>query len=137
MIWYFLGISLHILSAFVWMGLLVYRLAVANSLPPPSAAGEAARSGGPAVLERLGVPSLLVIVATGVFLLYYRGVTLHDVSSGRLFVGSSGELLRLKLWLTAGLLLVYLLPMSRSRMRQWALAGIGCIIIAVSAILIR
>jgi uncharacterized membrane protein len=139
MIWYFLGVSLHILAAVLWIGQVIYRLAVVEPL---------IKRWGPLEtplplqnmrdkLSWIGWPCLLVTVITGIFILYYQGVTLQEFGSGHLFLGSFGQRLRAKLVLTAALVVLQFFVGPRRIILEWLLALIGLTIIGLSALLIR
>jgi uncharacterized membrane protein len=138
-IWYFLSISLHILAAFLWIGQMIYRIAIIEPIIK--------RLGSPETVQqlrdihdklgRIGWPCLWVTVITGIFVLYYQGVTFQEFSSGRLFLNAFGHTLRAKLLLTVPLIVLQCLVGSRFVICQWLLALMGCTVIGLSTLLIR
>lgn len=138
MIWYLLAIYLHIVAAVLWLGQLLY-LAVVDHLVAGLGPPERTRPLRDIHdrLRRLSWPCLCVTLATGGFVLYYQGATLHELLSGRLFLGSFGRLLQIKLLLTAALIGLQFLVGTRRIFLESLLVLIGATIIGMSAVLIR
>lgn len=99
MILYWLAISLHLLAATLWLGhMFVWSLIAGPAMKriePQEAATllrERSLYGG-----GLGWPALIVLTATGLFMLYYRGIGLDELLSGAAFAGLQGAVLAVKL----------------------------------------
>jgi hypothetical protein len=79
-----------------------------------------------------------VLIITGIFILYYRGITLHFVVSGGLFLSNFGQLLIVKLVCLVGLAIGQLLMTYRPSPRLIYLELLTTIsIIALSVLLVR
>ena len=95
---YWLAIVLHLLAATLWLGhMFVWSLIVGPAMkrlePAETAALLRERSlygGG------LGWYALAVLAATGVYMLYHRGVGVDELLSGAAFAGPQGNALAVK-----------------------------------------
>lgn len=136
MIWYALAVSLHILAAVAWIGLATYQLLVVHPVAKrfdPYWQRREVRD----LSFRIGWPCLGTTVLTGIFLLYYQGVTVQEFTSGRVFVGSFGEALRAKLALTMALIVLQTVVVARPAIFGWPVALVGLTIIGISTLLTR
>ena len=89
-------------------------------------------------LSGLGWVPLVVLIITGVFILRYRGMTLHFVVSGGLFLNSFGQVLIAKLVFLVGLAIGQLLITYRPSPRLIYLELLTTIsIVALSVLLVR
>jgi len=96
---YWLAISLHLLAATLWLGhMFIWSLIVGPAMkriePQETAALLRERSlygGG------LGWYALIVLTATGWFMLYYRGIGLDELLRGDAIAGPQGAVLTAKL----------------------------------------
>ncbi len=130
MIWYVAAISLHLLAAMLWVGLMLHTLLL-GSLGAGRLVEDTAER-----LRRLAWPALGLLALSGIYLLYYQGVTLHDVVSGNLFRGRFGNALAAKLLLVAVLAGLQLVVVRRDPRTAWP-AVIGSAIVVVSAFMVR
>ncbi|UCF94172.1 MAG: SMP-30/gluconolactonase/LRE family protein [Desulfobacterales bacterium] len=103
---YFLCVALHLLAVTLWIGhMLFWSLfvgPVTKRIEPPET-GEflqklSVRKGG------LGWPALVVLVATGIYILSYKGLTWHALVSGEIFRTPYGYVLSAKLFFVAGMI---------------------------------
>ncbi len=103
MLLYRICISLHLLAAFLWLGhMFVWPLIVGPSMkriePEETAMMLRERS---LVFGGFGWPALAVLLATGLYMLHFLGITPNDLLSGRAFENSGGWVLAAKLALVA------------------------------------
>lgn len=106
---YLLTVWLHVLAAATWLGGMVFLVLV---LVPVTR--QAPFAGLASVLieatgrrfRRVGWIALVVLVASGLVQLAYRGFTWADALSGRLWYGSFGQVLAIKLLLVAAILVL-------------------------------
>lgn len=138
MIWYSLGIYLHILAAILWIGQAVYWTMVAEPLtrgvPPETGRLLWEINNG---LERIGWPCLIVTVLTGIFLVYYQGTTFHEVSSGHLLLTSFGKALGAKLSLVSVMVILQVFVKPGRLILRWLLILVGLTVISLSTLLVR
>lgn len=106
---YIFSVWVHIVSAAVWIGGMVFIILVVI----PVLRGSDYREIYTGVLHRIGVRfrllgwvSLLMLTVSGVFNLLYRGYGVSDLQSGRLFQGEFGKILLHKLVLVAFALVI-------------------------------
>jgi hypothetical protein len=85
----------------------------------------------------IGWPCLWITIITGIFILYYQGVTFQELRSGHLFLGPFGQVLRAKLLLTAVMIVLQFFAEPRRVILKWLLALSGLTVIGLSALLIR
>ncbi len=86
---YLLAVYVHIVTTAVWFGAMLFE--------DPSSVRLMSR-----LAERihgLGGPSLFLLILTGSFMLFYRGVTWQSVISGDFFTATYGQVFGLKLLL--------------------------------------
>ncbi len=102
---YYFSVALHLMAVTVWIGhMLFWSLVVGpmtNRFEPP-ATGKllrelSIRKGG------LGWPCLGVLIITGIYILYYKGVTWQIFVSGDLFQTLYGYILAVKLIFVFGM----------------------------------
>jgi putative copper resistance protein D len=105
---YIISVYVHILSAAVWVGGMFFLILV---LIPVLRKPEL-RESFPAVFYQAGVRfrlvgwvSLALLIVTGTFNLAFRGFTISDLLTGRIFEGSFGHTLLSKL-IAVGLILI-------------------------------
>lgn len=100
---YQLSVLIHIVAATTWVGGLLFLALVAGPvarrLPPPERARLIAALGKRFLT--IAWAALAVLIVTGVVNLVYRGATWESVTTGRLFTGSFGRILAVKLALVA------------------------------------
>jgi hypothetical protein len=138
MIWYSLAISLHVIASFLWIAPFIHRILVVAPLVPRRKNRVAiARHDSSRVSDRFGWTCLAIAVLSGVFVLYYQGVTISEIVSGRLFVGDYGRLLGAKLMLTVVLIVLQFFPAPRRLLLDWLAGLAGSIVIGLSAVMIR
>jgi hypothetical protein len=120
MTWYFLSVYVHIVATIFWIGYALFWTITAYALQQRFTAPETRcffgmikHTAWPPVglpapyrvpFPGLGWVALLVLTVSGISVLAARGVTLHQVTSGALFLGSFGRTLTLKLLLVVALL---------------------------------
>jgi len=138
MIWYFLAISLHIVAVTLWIGQAIYRTMIAEPIIKGLGSQETLSLWEiNDKLDRLGWPCLLISAITGIFILYYQGTTIREVSSGHLSLGQYGQLLQVKL-LLVGVMIVLQLFVRPSRVAlRWCLLCVGLMVIGLSTVLVR
>jgi uncharacterized membrane protein len=122
---YLLAVYIHILATLVWIGYVLFWAILIGPLARQLKGAELAqllkrlnKSSWPLglvptpyrpKLSGLGWAPLVVLIITGVFILRYRGMTLHFVVSGGLFLSSFGQVLLAKLVFLVGLAIGQLL----------------------------
>jgi uncharacterized membrane protein len=101
--WYALARILHLLALSVWLGHMFFWSIVVGPVTKRMAPTDAGRRLRELSLRwgALGWPALIVLAATGAFMLRARGATLDRVASGEIFAGAAGRLLGAKLALVA------------------------------------
>lgn len=85
-VWYLIAVYVHIVTVGVWLGAMLFE--------DPASRRFASR-----VVQRIrgiGWVSLLLLIATGVFMLHARGTGLGDVVSGRFFGDRYGQVFAVK-----------------------------------------
>jgi uncharacterized membrane protein len=102
---YMICVGLHLIALTLWLGhMLVWSLIVGpamKAIEPASTAEElrsASLSGG-----GLGWPALVILIATGLYLLNQRGIAPADLLSGSAFAGTQGTILAVKLCFVAAM----------------------------------
>ncbi len=139
MIWYFLGVGLHILAVVLWIGQMIYRMMVVDPITKRFGLLE---SDGllreiSNRLDRISWPCLWVTVVTGIFLLYYQGVGFQEVRSGHLFLSRFGQVLEAKLLLVSVMIVIQFFVGPERKILSWFLVLLGLAVIGLSALLIR
>jgi uncharacterized membrane protein len=86
---YLLAVYIHILTAAVWIGAILFEDPASHRFMCRMAYK----------IRGIGGPSLLLLVATGIFMLSYRGVTLQEVVTGQFFATRYGQVFGAKLFL--------------------------------------
>jgi uncharacterized membrane protein len=154
MTWYLLVVSLHIFVAMIWTGYILFWGIVIGPLSRPSAVPHSAemlrmidRSMWPPALiphafrlrfPWLGWVALLMLGATGAYLLYLRGVSLESFVSGALFRSPFGRVLAVKLLLLIGLAIGQLVLSSQpSPKLVYPTLVLTLAVIALSALLVH
>lgn len=101
---YLLNVYVHVLSAVVWIGGMLFlglvAVPIAQRMEPRAAAARFVRMVGRR-FRPIAWICICLLVATGIVNLYYRGVTPGYVLSGDLFQTVSGRLLAIKVALVA------------------------------------
>jgi hypothetical protein len=85
-VWYLIAVYVHIVTVGVWLGAMLFE--------DPASRRFASR-----VVQRIrgiGWVSLLLLIATGAFMLHARGTGLGDVVSGRFFGDRYGQVFAVK-----------------------------------------
>jgi putative copper export protein len=124
--WYLVAVYVHIVTVAVWLGAMLFE--------DPSSNRFMARI--VVRIRGIGWVSLLVLIATGVYMLAARGVSLDDVS-GRFFAQRYGQVFAAKL---AFVVLLVGLQVTRGHRPSRALYGYLAsmlIVIALSVWLVR
>jgi uncharacterized membrane protein len=106
MSWYAICVGLHLLALTLWLGhMFVWSLIVGPAMKgiEPASTADALRSASLSV-GGLGWPALVVLIATGLYLLSQRGIDPDDLLSGSAFQGSQGTVLAVKLVFVAAML---------------------------------
>src|SRR5438132_11859464 len=86
---YLLAVYIHVLTGAVWLGAMLFE--------DPTSVRFMSRMAYR--IHRIGGPSLLLLIVTGAFMLFYRGVTWKDVITGQFFSGTYGRVFGLKILL--------------------------------------
>jgi hypothetical protein len=151
---YLLAVYIHVLATMLWTGYVLFWAILIGPLARQFKRPELAQllkrlnesSWPPGLvpppyrlkLSGLGWVPLAVLIITGIFILYYRGITLHFVVSGGLFLSNFGQLLIVKLVCLVGLAIGQLLMTYRPSPRLIYLELLTTIsIIALSVLLVR
>ena len=161
---YLISVWLHILAAVIWIGGMVFLALIlipVLRLPEYQGIAGAIVSGTGVRFRWVGWGCLGLLIVTGTFNLASRGFSWTDVGSGRIFQGSLGQALGIKLLLVAVILLISVLhdfligprasvsgqenatlPRARRLRRQALWLGrvnllLGLIVVAVGVILVR
>lgn len=105
---YHLSVFVHVLSAVVWIGGLLFlalaAIPVARKLPEPLRAEVVADLGHH--FRPVAWACILLLVASGIANLAYRGVTWESVVTGRLWQSPFGQVLAWKLALVAAMVVL-------------------------------
>ena len=106
---YIFSVWVHIVSAAIWIGGMVFIILVVIPILRRSEYREIYTE----VLHKVGIRfrllgwvSLLLLIVSGVFSLLYRGYGISDLQSGRIFQGEFGEILLHKLVLVISTLVI-------------------------------
>jgi uncharacterized membrane protein len=113
---YQLCIALHLLALSLWLGhMFVWSLIVGPALKvlQPPATGNMLRERS-LFLGGLGWPALVVLVATGTYLLSARGIGITSLLNGAAFAGALGAVLAVKLLLVFAMILYQIFMGHRS-----------------------
>ena len=98
---YYLSVYLHILSAIVWVGGMLFLslvvVPVARNMPPAERGALFGRIGRP--FRAVGWACIVLLVVTGAINSAYRGVTWESLASGHLLASDFGRILTAKLGL--------------------------------------
>jgi hypothetical protein len=86
---YLLAVYVHILTAAVWVGAMLFEDPASHRFMCRMAYK----------IRGIGGPSLVLLIATGTFLLFYRGVTWGEIVTGQLFAQRYGQVFGVKLLL--------------------------------------
>ena len=86
---YLLAVYVHIVTTAVWFGAMLFE--DPRSIRFMSRLAER--------IHGLGGPSLFVLILTGLFMLFYRGVTWQSMISGDFFAATYGQVFGLKILL--------------------------------------
>ena len=84
---YLLAVYIHIVTVAVWFGAMLFE--------DPTSVRIMSRIAYK--VHGIGGPSLAVLILTGAFMLYYRGVTSQSIISGEFFATRYGQVFGLKL----------------------------------------
>lgn len=140
MAFYLICVGLHILAVGLWIGHMIFWTLIigpaTKRLEPPEnreiVRAVSIRKGG------LGWPSLAVLILTGVYLLYYNGVTLGVMISGDFLGTRFGQILSLKILLVIGMIVYQARVGHRSSpLLIYADMLAAFLIIALSVLLVR
>jgi hypothetical protein len=79
---YLLAVYVHVVTVAVWLGAMLFEDPASNRF----FCRTAYKIGG------IGGPSLLLLILTGAFLLFYRGVTWEEIITGQFFAQRYGQI---------------------------------------------
>jgi hypothetical protein len=125
---YLLAVYVHIVTVAVWFGAMLFE--------DPASVRIMSRMAYK--IRGIGAPSLALLILTGTFMLYYRGVTWQSIISGQFFATSYGQIFGLKFFFV--LLLVSLqvtIGNKPSRLSNYGYLLLTLGIIALSVWLVR
>jgi len=88
---YLLAVYVHIVTVAVWFGAMLFE--------DPTSVRVMSRIAYR--IHGIGGPSLVLLVLTGAFMLFYRGVTWQNIISGQFFAETYGQVFGLKILLVA------------------------------------
>ena len=88
---YLLAVYVHIVTVAVWFGAMLFE--------DPTSVRFMSRIAYR--IHGIGGPSILILVLTGAFMLFYRGVTWQNIISGQFFAETYGQVFGLKILLVA------------------------------------
>ena len=86
---YLVAVYVHILTFAVWFGAMLFEDPASVRLMSRIAYR----------IRGIGGPSILILVLTGAFMLFYRGITWQNIISGHFFAGTYGRIFGLKILL--------------------------------------
>ena len=137
---YWFCLILHLLAMSLWLGhMLAFTIFVgpANKRLTPPELAEKIRSAS-LWLGGLGWPALALLLATGLYLLSVRGISIADLVSGAAFALPGGQLLALKLLLVAWMVLYQAIFGHRpAPVMIWTDIAAALLILALSAAFVR
>jgi hypothetical protein len=126
-VWYLVAVYVHITTVAVWLGAMLFE--------DPASDRFMAR-----LVQRIrgiGWVSLLVLVATGAFMLHARGVALADVLSGHFFTERYGQVFGVKFAFIAVLAGLQVVKGHRPSRALYGFLASMLIVIALSVWLVR
>jgi hypothetical protein len=126
-VWYLVAVYVHITTAAVWLGAMLFE--------DPASDRFMTR-----IVQRIrgiGWVSLLILIATGVFMLHARGVELADIVSGRFFTARYGQVFAVKFALVALLAALQVTKGHRPSRALYGYLASMLIVIALSVWLVR
>ena len=154
MVVYLLAVYMHVLATIFWVGYILFWAILIGPLASQFKGPELARvlkrlngcSWPPGLvpipyrlkLPGLGWTPLVILVTTGVFILYYRGMTLQSFFSGGGLLSYFGQVLTAKLVLLVGLIIGQSLLVCRPSPRLVYLELLTTVLmVALSVLLVR
>lgn len=139
MVWYFVAVSLHILAVTLWIGHMIYGTVFVEPISKRLASAGSDRLSAPTgdKLSQIAWPCLCVTVLTGMFILYYQGLSVQDVTSGHLFLTGFGQVLRAKLLLVIIMIVLQFFVGPRHTIASLSLLLVGLTVIGLSTPLVR
>jgi hypothetical protein len=126
-VWYLVAVYVHITTVAVWLGAMLFE--------DPSSNRFMSR-----IVDRIrgiGWVSLLILIATGVFMLHARGAGLADVLSGRFFGERYGQVFAAKFAFVAVLATLQITKGHRASRALYGYLASMLIVIALSVWLVR
>lgn len=150
---YLILVYVHLLCAIFWVGYTLYWFYVVSPLhkepderrgkeiiqlidravwPPPSLPSPIRLS-----FSSLGAVSIAVLVLTGFGMLFLRGFTLHDITSGHLFQDGLGRLGLTKVFLVAVMVFVEYSSKQRTVLQSRIVFSLALLIAGMSVLLVR
>ena len=125
---YLLAVYIHIVTVAVWFGAMLFE--------DPSSVRIMSRMAYK--VHGIGGPSLAVLILTGAFMLYYRGVTWQSVVGGDFFATKYGQVFGLK-FLFVLILIGFQMTMGNrpSQLSNFGYLLLVLLVIAVSVWLVR
>jgi copper resistance protein D len=133
-VWYLVCVYLHLLAAVLWIGHMLFWVTAGGTITKRFLSEETRK----VVLQfrdefgQIGWPSLVVLVLTGVFILYQRGFRLDNIPSNPL-----PTLLGVKLFLVILMIVFQCLVGPKRPVLGWVNLCIALGIIGISAVLVR
>jgi len=83
---YLLAVYVHVVTVAVWFGAILFE--------DPTSVRFMSRMAYK--IQGIGGPSLLLLILTGAFMLFYRGVTWQSIIGGQFFTGTYGQVFGVK-----------------------------------------
>jgi hypothetical protein len=126
-VWYLVAVYIHITTVAVWLGAMLFE--------DPGSDRFMSR-----IVQRIrgiGWVSLLILIATGVYMLHARGVGLADVVSGRFFTERYGQVFAAKFAFVALLAVLQVTKGHRPSRALYGYLASMLIVIALSVWLVR
>jgi hypothetical protein len=124
---YLAAVYVHIVTAAAWVGAILFE--------DPSSQRFFSRMAYK--IRGIGGPSLVVLAGTGAFMLYSRGVTWQDLSTGQFFAQRYGQLFGVKLLLFLILVGLQITIGNRPSKLGYGYLLVVLVIIALSVWLVR
>lgn len=124
---YLFAVYVHIVTAAVWVGAMLFE----------DPASHRFMSRLVNKIHGIGGPCLVLLIGTGAFFLYLRGVALQELLSGRFFANAYGQVLGVKLLLVLFLIVLQITVGHRPSRLLYAYLLTALVVIALSVWLVR
>lgn len=125
--WYLVAVYIHITTVAVWLGAMLFEDPASDRFMCRIVAR----------IRGIGWVSLLILIATGVFMLHARGVGLPDIFSGRFFTDRYGQVFGAKLAFVALLAGLQIVNGNRPSRALYGFLALILIVMALSVWLAR